>query len=258
MVPLRTKPNSKSCHSVFMREHFIHLMDPNKPKGRTLFLLNVPPYVAEDSLNTVFSRAGSIQAVEFAVRPGKEETTKWYESTGETFSYARPFFIFKVAYIVFEKASSINKALALGSIDLFNTSGECIVKTGMELWHEEYDKNYLLEAYKAKVQIRKYMAGYDKRERAATEAAKSGESDADGWVTVGNEGRNAGFKQKASLIGRLEQKVPTENKSKELKNFYTFQIRESKMQNIMEIRKKFEEDKRKIELLKQSRRFKPF
>ncbi|XP_070855588.1 ribosomal RNA-processing protein 7 homolog A-like isoform X3 [Drosophila suzukii] len=241
LVPLRTKPNSKSCHSVFMREHFIHLMDPNKPKGRTLFLLNVPPYVAEDSLNTVFSRAGSIQAVEFAVRTGKEETTKWYESTGETFSYARPFFIFKVAYIVFEKASSINKALALGSIDLFNTSGECIVKTGMELWHEEYDKNYLLEAYKAKVQIRKYMAGYDKRERAATEAAKSGESDADGWVTVGNEGRNAGFKQKASLIGRLEQK-----------------IRESKMQNIMEIRKKFEEDKRKIELLKQSRRFKPF
>jgi len=59
-------------------------------------------------------------------------------------------------------------------------------------------------------------------------------------------------------MGRLEQKVPTENKSKELKNFYTFQIRESKMQNIMEIRKKFEEDKRKIELLKQSRRFKPF
>ncbi|XP_037731244.1 ribosomal RNA-processing protein 7 homolog A-like isoform X5 [Drosophila subpulchrella] len=77
VVPLRTKPNAKSCHIVFMREHFIHLMDPNKPKGRTLFLLNVPPYVAKDSLKSVFSRAGSIQAVEFAVRPGKEETTKW-------------------------------------------------------------------------------------------------------------------------------------------------------------------------------------
>eukprot|EP00099_Drosophila_melanogaster_P017997 NP_608981.1 uncharacterized protein Dmel_CG9107, isoform B [Drosophila melanogaster] len=258
VVPLRTTPKAQHCHSIYMREHFIRLMDPNKPKGRTLFLLNVPPYVTEDSLRTVFGRAGSIEAVEFAAKPGKEETIKWYEGTGEPFSNTRPPFVFKVAYIVFEKNSSIGKALALKSIDLFNSSGECIVKTGMELWHEEYDCNYLLDAQKTKLQISKYMAGYDKRERAAAQAAKTGEADADGWVTVGKEGRNAGFEQKASVIGRLEEKVAKGNKTKELKNFYTFQIRESKMQNIVEMRKKFEEEKRKIGLLKQSRRFKPF
>ncbi|KAH8349310.1 hypothetical protein KR084_007912, partial [Drosophila pseudotakahashii] len=258
VVPLRTTPQAKYCHSVYMREHFIRLMDPNKPKGRTLFMLNVPPYVTEDSLKTVFGRAGSIEAVEFAAKPGKEEAIKWYEGTGEPFSSTRPPFSFKVAYIVFEKAGSIGKALALRSIDLFNCSGECIVKTGMELWHEEYEATYLLDAHKAKLQVSKYMSGYDKRERAAAEAAKTGEADADGWVTVGKEGRNAGFEQKASVLGRLEQKVAQGNKSKELKNFYTFQIREGKMQNIVEMRKKFEEDKRKIELLKQSRRFKPF
>ncbi|XP_017079449.1 ribosomal RNA-processing protein 7 homolog A [Drosophila eugracilis] len=241
-----------------MREHFIRLMDPNKPKGRTLFLLNVPPYVTEESLKTVFAQAGTIEAVEFAAKPGKDETIKWYEGTGEPFSNNRPPFVFKVAYIVFQKSSSIGKALAFKSIDLFNSSGECILKTGMELWHEEYEGNYLLKAQKAKLEVSKYMAAYDKMERAATEAAKTGEADADGWVTVGKEGRNAGFEQKASVIGRLEQKVAKGNKTKELKNFYTFQIRESKMQNIVEMRKKFEEDKRKIELLKQSRRFKPF
>ncbi|XP_017041291.1 ribosomal RNA-processing protein 7 homolog A isoform X2 [Drosophila ficusphila] len=242
-----------------MREHFIRLMDPNKPKGRTLFLLNVPPYVTEESLRTVFGRAGSIEAVEFAAKPGKDETIKWYEGTAEPFSSARPPFAFKVAYIVFQNSSSIGKALALKSIDLFSSSGECIIKTGMELWHEEYEGNYLVEAKTAKVQVSKFMAGYDKRERAAAEEARTGEADADGWVTVGKEGRNAGFEQKASVIGRLEQKVAKQtSQSKELKNFYTFQIRESKMQNIVEMRKKFEEDKRKIELLKQSRRFKPF
>ncbi|XP_017130912.1 ribosomal RNA-processing protein 7 homolog A [Drosophila elegans] len=258
VVPLRTTPQAKYCHSVYMREHFIRLMDPNKPKGRTLFLLNIPPYVTEDSLKTVFGRAGTIEAVEFAAKPGKEETIKWYEGTGEPFSTTRPPFSFKVAYVVFQKSSSIGKALALKSIDLFNSSGECIVQTGMQLWHEEYEGSYLMETRKAKLQINKYMAGYDKRERAAAKAAKTGEADADGWVTVGKEGRNAGFEQKASVIGRLEQKVARDHKSKELKNFYTFQIRESKMQNIVEMRKKFEEDKQKIALLKQSRRFKPF
>ncbi|XP_016948965.1 ribosomal RNA-processing protein 7 homolog A [Drosophila biarmipes] len=254
VVPLRTNPHAEICPIVFMREHFIHLTDPNKPKGRTLILLNIPPYVAEESLKKVFSPAGSIEAVEFAFRPGKDNNIKWYKSNRRP----RLPFIFKVAYIVFEKANSINKALSLRSIDLFNTSGECIVKTGMELCHEEYQQNYLLEPNKTRVQISKHIAGYDKWERAVKESAKSGEVDAEGWVTVGKEGRIAGFEQKGSLVGRLEQKRPKEKKSKELKNFYTFQIRDSKMQNILEMRKKFMEDKRKIELLKQSRRFKPF
>ncbi|KAH8255689.1 hypothetical protein KR038_008838 [Drosophila bunnanda] len=258
VVPLRTSPNAKHCHSVYMREHFIRLMDPNKPKGRTLFLLNVPPYVTEESLRTVFSQAGVIEAVEFAAKPGKDETLKWYEGTSEPISATRPPFRFKVAYVVFQKSSSIAKALGLKSIDLFNSSGECIIKTGMELWHEEYENNYLLDPQKTKSLIRKYMAGYDKRERAAAEAAKTSEADADGWVTVGKEGRNAGFEQKESVVGRLESRMAKDKKTKELTNFYTFQIRESKMQNIVEMRKKFEEDKRKIELLKQSRRFKPF
>ncbi|XP_001357198.2 ribosomal RNA-processing protein 7 homolog A [Drosophila persimilis] len=258
VVPLRMSSDALHCHSVYMREHFIRLMDPNKPKGRTLFLLNIPPYVTEESLKGFFKRAGNVESVQFAAKPGKDETIKWYEGTNEPFSNVRPPFIFKVAYVVFQKSSSIGKALAVPSIDLFHSSGESTIKTGMELWHEEYENHYILDAEKTKAQITEYMADYDRRERAAALAAKNSEADADGWVTVGKEGRNAGFEQKESVIGRLEKKRENDTKTKELKNFYTFQIRESKMQNIVEMRKKFEEDKRKIELLKQSRRFKPF
>ena len=40
-------------------------------------------------------------------------------------------------------------------------------------------------------------------------------------------------------------------------NFYQFQIRESKKQKIVELREKFEADKKKIERMKQERKFKP-
>ena len=40
-------------------------------------------------------------------------------------------------------------------------------------------------------------------------------------------------------------------------NFYSFQIRESKKNKIVEMRKKFEEDKQKINRMKQERKFKP-
>lgn len=258
VLPLRMTADAKNCHSIYLREHFIRLMDPNKPKGRTLFLLNVPPYVTEESLKTFFQRIGNVESVLFAAKPGREETAKWYEGLDIPFSNTQAPFKFKVAYVVFQKSSSIDRALALQSIDLYNGSGECLVKTGMELWHDEYQNNFLLDMAITQAQIDAYMAGYDKREREAAEAAKTSEADADGWVTVGKDGRNAGFEQKESVIGRLENKLAKDKKTKELKNFYTFQIRESKMQNVVEMRKKYEEDKRKIELLKQSRRFRPF
>ncbi|CAG8817060.1 25808_t:CDS:2, partial [Dentiscutata erythropus] len=47
-------------------------------------------------------------------------------------------------------------------------------------------------------------------------------------------------------------------KNKELPDFYRFQMRESKRNKHVELRKKFEEDKKKIERLKAARRFKPY
>ncbi|XP_030377668.1 ribosomal RNA-processing protein 7 homolog A [Scaptodrosophila lebanonensis] len=257
VVPLRLTPDAKDCHSIYMREHFIRLMDPNKPKGRTLFLLNIPPYVTEDSLKTFFKGAGGVESVTFAAKPGKDETEQWLEQSKAPFTNTKAPFKFKVAYVVFRKSSVLAKALAFNSIDLFNSSGNCLIESGMELWHSEYN-SFILDNVKTQELIDAYMKGYDRRQLKELRTAKNGHADADGWVTVGKEGRNAGFEQKESVIGRLENKLAKDKKTKELKNFYTFQIRESKMQNIVELRQKYEEDKRKIELLKQSRRFRPF
>ncbi|XP_067629696.1 ribosomal RNA-processing protein 7 homolog A [Eurosta solidaginis] len=245
------------CHQIYMREHFIRLEDANKPKGRTLFLLNVPPYVTEESLKTFFRKSVDVEnTVNFAERPGRNESEKW-QQYNIPFSTPTVPFKFKVAYVVFKKSIGVQRALALKSINLFNSQGECVLESGMQLWHSEYEKN-ILDETETQALIDEYMAAYDEREKEALEAAKNSAADADGWITVGKQGRNAGFEQKESVIGRLEEKIVKGKKKKELENFYTFQIRESKMKNIIELRKKFEEDKEKIEALKKTRRFRPF
>ncbi|XP_075151516.1 ribosomal RNA-processing protein 7 homolog A [Haematobia irritans] len=257
VVPLRVSPDSEHCHSIYMKEHFIRLMDPNKPKGRTLFLLNVPPYVTENSLETFFKQIGPVVSVTFAQKAGRDEDQKWQEKVTEFSNIEAPF-TFKVAYVVFKTTNSVSRALEVKSVDLFSpTSKESYVVTGMQLWHSQYTDK-ILDMEKTQTYIDEYMAAYDEREKEAAEAAKTTEADADGWVTVGKQGNNSGFEQTESNIGKLEEKMERGRKKKELTNFYTFQIRESKMKNIVELRKKFEEDKKKIETLKQTRRFRPF
>ncbi|XP_017464868.1 PREDICTED: ribosomal RNA-processing protein 7 homolog A [Rhagoletis zephyria] len=259
VTPLRLTADRplELCPQIFMREHFIRLEDASKPKGRTLFLLNVPPYVSEQSLGRFFRKSVDVlNKVSFAERPGRNESEKWQKYIIPFSSSAVPF-KFKVAYVVFQKSTGVQRSLQLSSIDLFNSDGDCVLESGMQLWHSQYEER-ILDETEAQARIDKYMEAYDKREKKALEAAKNSEADADGWVTVGKQGRNAGFEQKESVVGRLEEKIVRGKKKKELDNFYTFQIRESKMKNIVELRKKFEEDKQKIEALKKTRRFRPF
>ncbi|KAM7359817.1 ribosomal RNA-processing protein 7 homolog A [Cochliomyia hominivorax] len=256
-VPLKLVSNVNHFHSIFIKEHFIRLMDPNKPKGRTLFLLNVPPYVTEKSLHDFFTRYGKVISVIFAKKPGKDETDKWQQNITQFSNYESPF-KFKVAYVVFKSTNSVERALQVNSIDLFNdNTGDAIIESGMQLWHSQY-KSKQFDVTATQQLIDKYMAAYDEREKKASEAAKNSEADADGWVTVGRQGRNSGFEQRDTILDKMQNKMERSKKNKELTNFYTFQIRESKMKNIIELRKKFEDDKKKIESLKQSRRFRPF
>lgn len=240
-----------------MKEHYIRLIDPNKPRGRTLFLLNVPPYVTEKSLEVFFNRTGSVTSVSFAEKPGRDETNKWKQNSGEFSNKASPF-KFKVSYIVFKTTNNVERALEISSIDLFDDlTGQPTFESGMQLWHSEYQQR-ALDASETQKYIEEYITDYDEREKQAAIDAKNTEADADGWVRVGRQGVNSGFEQKDTVLAKVDEKLERSKKKKELKNFYTFQIRESKMKNIIELRKKFQDDKRKIESLKQTRRFKPF
>ncbi|KZT70344.1 hypothetical protein DAEQUDRAFT_667907 [Daedalea quercina L-15889] len=116
-----------------------------------------------------------------------------------------------------------------------------------------------------------YMARFEWAQARGRRASKyrMGEAvvDADGFTLVargGAYGKALGggvgvaskrFQDEAAGGKRHRKKKP-EKKEKEA--FYAFQVREKKRKELMDLKAKWEEDKAKVEKLKQSRRFKPY
>jgi ribosomal RNA-processing protein 7 len=57
---------------------------------------------------------------------------------------------------------------------------------------------------------------------------------------------------------RKEDAVLVKQKEKEVKDFYRFQIRQKKVGELVELRRKFEEDKKKIAAAREGRKFRPY
>ncbi|XP_066903968.1 putative ribosomal RNA-processing protein 7 homolog B [Halyomorpha halys] len=130
---------------------------------------------------------------------------------------------------------------------------------GLPKWCKEYNRA-LINPADIKDEIDNYMEEYDRKVEEEEKRLKelTTEPDEEGWVTITKKGRNPGFARKESVLKNIMKKNKLKQKKKQLINFYSFQIKESKMNQLIQLREKFEEDKKKIELMKQSRKFKPF
>ncbi|CAI5438529.1 unnamed protein product [Caenorhabditis angaria] len=104
-----------------------------------------------------------------------------------------------------------------------------------------------------------YIERYDQDLADARREAKKkySEPDEDGWITVTRNKKAAKAvklkKDEIPLIGGLGNP----KKRKVDLAFYTFQAKKDKQQKAQELLKKFEDDKKRIAQLKQSRNFKP-
>lgn len=164
---------------------------------------------------------------------------------------------FKVAYIVFKSVMALQKCLTMKQLIPLSTK-DFQVNTGIRRWIKEYNDSIIDETL-MQAEIDNFMKIYDEEESRKMQHEKSlQEADDEGWITVTKHGRKPGFARKESVENKIKQKDKAGKKRKELLNFYTFQIRESKMKHLVSLRQKFEEDKKRIALLKQSRKFKPF
>lgn len=226
-------------HQLFFKKHWIKKQEPEYPRGKTLFVLNIPPYATSDSLKNAFTKlCGEVKSIVFTGSVG-----------------------FKTAYIVFETESSLEKLFKLSNdhaICLSTKEETCL--TGVAKWCNEYNQSIKSEN-DIKKEIEKYMAMYDKQiaDRIAKEKAAK-DMEEDGWVTVTSRKKRGQFapSRKESTINKIQHKEEERSQKKRLLNFYTFQIRESKKQHLAELRKKFELDKKRLQELKMKRTFKPF
>lgn len=250
--------DSKSVQrQIFVQEHSVRRPNDDKPAARTLFAVNIPPYVQEADLKTAYNAIGDVErivlvesVVESTANPNNEaEDVVNIES--KYFNETKPINKFKAAYIVFKSTKSLRNALQTTELAI-------TVTTGIPKWRNEYNATWVNEK-ELEAEVNEYMAAFEAREQEVKADAKKLEVDEDGWVTVkrGKSG-GGGFEQKESTLKALEDKIAKGKQKKEFKNFYTFQIRESKHKHIVSLRKRFAEDKLKIEALKNARRFKPF
>ncbi|CAH2000298.1 unnamed protein product [Acanthoscelides obtectus] len=130
------------------------------------------------------------------------------------------------------------------------------LKIGLTNWIEEYN-NSICNSDELLNRIQTFITSYEQVEKDEEKQSKEEVTDEEGWTLVTRGGRRPGLSRKERLEAKLNEKTAKSSKKKELKNFYTFQIRESQMKHIATLRKNFEEAKKKVNLMKQSRRFKP-
>lgn len=237
---------------IYLKEHSVREHTKDKPQGRTLLVVNIPPYADENGIKNAFKEAGTIQSVQFSLKPSTAEVKSVKKLLVDPEKTT-----FKAAYIVFEKVAQLDKALKLSKLQPMNCEHHAI-KVGVKKWIDEYNDT-VLQPKALKDKVEKFIEDYDECVKKAEKREKKlEEEDDEGWVIVTKGGKVQSFARTEKVENKIIAKEEKGRKRKELKNFYTFQIRESKMKHIVSLRQKFEEDKKKIAQIKQSRRFKPF
>lgn len=263
-----TFDGEKQTRQLFVQKHNVKRETDDKPVGKTLFLINIPPYINEPELRSAFRCVGAIEAVQLlenTIDYSHDNTAATLAIPGNRSKYfgkMKQLFGFKVAYIVFKLTKSLERALKLAKVmiqesdDGATAEHKSILCTGIEKWTDEY-LNSLIDEKGLDEEVNEYMRAFEEREQEEREMAKKVEVDDDGWTVV-KRGKTGGFQQKESILKALEDKIEKGKEKKEFKNFYAFQIRQSKQKHIVSLRKKFAQDKLKIEAMKKARRFKPF
>lgn len=261
MLLIQFTSDSAAQHSLFVKEHRVRAESgSHRPLDRTLFVLNIPPYCSQSIVKELFSQFGTVQSVELNDHPGLPR-----DSGPNLSRYFRPAVkqCFKVGYVVFQASSSIRVAKSHPhNVPLVVSTEEHPVKTGVQKWIQKYTASFI-QADKLQELVDSFMVDYDKQKEMEAEKqkeeAEQQQEDEEGWtkVTKGPKGVKARPHSEAANRRTLQREIK-KKKRKELLNFYSWQHKNTQKEHIAELRKKFEEDKQKIALLRAQRKFRPY
>ncbi|XP_028268254.1 ribosomal RNA-processing protein 7 homolog A [Parambassis ranga] len=261
VLSLRFSSNSPAGHSLYVKEHKVRAeTSSGRPLDRTLFVLNIPPYCSKTVIRELFSQFGPVESVELRDHPGSSNEsgprlTKFFQPADKQG--------FKVGYIVFQKSSTVAAVKSHPHhVPLVVCTERRPVKTGVQKWIQQYSDSFILPQ-KLQETVDSFMEDYDKRKEEEAERqrkeAEQQQEDEEGWVKVtrGHKGAKARPRSEAANQRTLRKEM-RKKKRKELLNFYTWQHRNTQKEHIAELRKKFEEDKQRIALLRAQRKFRPY
>ncbi|KAG0298259.1 Ribosomal RNA-processing protein 7 [Linnemannia gamsii] len=174
------------------------------------------------------------------------------------------------AYVVFLEEQELSKALVMKrkKRSWINTGADAspadlakLTGLGVSKWLNEYHTRRP-EASVLQMKVDDYMDKFERSEYETQQAALARHNvmDDDGFTLVtraGSKGQNSDGVITITAA-KAEEVKNLKPKKKELQDFYRFQMREAKRDKLVDLRRKFEEDKLRIEALKVNRRFKPY
>ena len=268
---LKLKFNEKfnSHHQVLYKPHNVRVDEPLKPRDRTLFCANIPPWATVEAVRKIFQLNGNIENIYFQLQPsvGPPPLQTQDNDTFKPDPTLDPYAMesgFKFAYVVYDRPSGVKNSL--NKMDLskeyfVNTGDDATVVTGVKKWNREYNRLWRNEKHISD-EIDTFMKDYDKNVADMKQKNEElEEPDEDGWVTVTKKIDTKKSKPSSDISNKDTSKSKKNRRKKkklELVNFYSHQIKEEKINKIQLLRKKFEQDKQKIAQMKTERKFRPF
>ena len=238
-----------AIHAMYLKEHSTRVKLDHLPDGRTLFVLNLPVDANFKVLKKIFENCGTLEKL---VLKEKSE-----------FGFSPQQFPLKSgtnAHLIFKEDDAIEKIMEITENIIYPIDAS--QPQGIEKWIQEY-LDMIPDSQSLRKSIDKELLEFEEMERQVK--LKTLESrnlpDKDGFVTVTRKGRrNTNKDESGAIISAIDPRELKNVKPKEkvLVDFYRFQKRESKKTALQELKNKFEQDKLKIQKLKESRKFKPY
>jgi len=262
-VQLKYKEEAEHGHQILFKPHAVRVMEPSKPADRTLFVANIPPWADTKTIRRIFQPNGGIEEIYFEFQPSAGAPTlpsnRFFPAKSDPYRTGNGF---KFAYIVFERPSSIRNCMTRLDTDKVHiaSTAEHPLVSGIKKWTQEYNAK-LFHVRDILEDVNSFMKTFDESVgKKKEEDEEMGEADEEGWITVTSSSKLQKSKvKKSDDLHKLDKKGrKKKNKTKELKNFYAHQMKDDKINQIKELRAKFEEDKQKIAKMKADRKFRPF
>ncbi|KNE54051.1 hypothetical protein AMAG_00054 [Allomyces macrogynus ATCC 38327] len=241
------EPLSEHAHQLFFRPHDARVTNDLLPADRTVFVYNLPLDATAAQLKTLFQPAGKVESVIIGhVGPAttKEEIDARMSTLADP-TTAAPHRPAEVAYVIYKKVTALPQLPKI--VNAKNWAVKAAMPMGLARYKAQFDATHATNHAALEERAKEVIAEYDARKAEEDRAMRTKTVDEDGFILVTRK-RGA----------RVEAAQNVKPKEHELKDFYRFQMREEKRSRLLELREKFAQDKKKIEELKQSRRFKPY
>lgn len=243
-------PHSSFQRYIYVKEHAVKKQEASISSktesilaaGRTAYLVNLPPYASDQWLRAGLESLGAIQHI-VTGSTGLSNEERGDDSTDLSNKVNR------TAHVVFKTKEAMDQLLRMDVLEMPTPSNA----SGLQAYVSKYRHNRPgLVAIKEMAD--RYMASFDQLE---TEDLRRREElknqvDDDGFQAVVNT-KKRGVTETKEVLARPAKK----QKAKELDNFYRFQTRERKRDQLKTLRERFEEDVLLVKKMKKANKFTP-